>query len=470
MKLPESFTPHKYQLEAIKHTVLHPHGGLFIKPGLGKTASILAAFKILKNNGYVKAMLIVAPLRVATFVWRQEVDKWLEFEQFKCALLHGKDKDALLDKKADIYIINYEGLLWLLPKLTKLKIWPFDWVVFDESSKMKAYNSKRFKALKKLLPKFKRRTILTGTPMPNSYMDLFSLSYIMDCGEALTPYITHFRNEFFYLDINQHKPGEPPDSWAYKLNPGGDIKIQDRIAHLIYTSKGDEFTVDQTPVFNDVYIDLPEKVRKQYKSMERILMAQVTDKTILAANAGVASGKCRQIVNGAMYIDAQGNYEVLHDEKLDALDDLLEELSGDPVLIWFEFKSDLARLLERFPGEVMTAKSPPDIVERWNAKKIPIMYVHHQSAGHGLNLQFGGNTMIWFSLCWSGEDYEQAVARLARQGQKNRVIVHRILARNTIDVAIVTALKIKGANQDDFLAALRDYNLELGTEALLNGS
>lgn len=455
--LPQSYVPHDYQREAIQHLLSTPYAGLFLRPGRGKTSSTLAAFKMLRAAGLVKAALIVAPLRVVKFTWAQEADKWLDFERLKFIILHGPDKDALLAKEADIYLINFEGLLWLLPKLKSLSQWPFDMLVIDESTKMKAYDSKRFKLLKPLLPKFRRRVILTGTPSPNSLMDLFAQSYIMDCGKALGKYITHFRNEFFVLDTSKSKPGEPPNAWAYTLAPGADEKIRKRIEHLVYTSDGPEWAAGQEPLVNDIYIELPAAVRKQYRDMERVLMAQVRAGVVLAANAAVAAGRCRQIASGALYTDDQHSYEVLHDAKLDVVEDLLEELNGTPTLVWYEFKSDLERLQTKFPGAVLTAKSSSDTVDRWNAGEFPIMYVHHQSSAHGLNLQFGGSTMIYFTVPWSSEGYSQGIARLARQGQKSQVTVHRILARRTVDEAIVKTLAQRAEVQTDLLTALREY-------------
>lgn len=457
---PVKFIPKDYQRDAIKHILSTPGCGLFLKPGRGKTSSTLAAWKILRDKGHSKAVLIVAPLRVVKYTWPAEVQKWSDFEDFSVSILHGASKDETFAKaKSDIYLINFEGLLWLLPKLAKLKpsAWPFDMLVVDESTKLKAYDSKRFKLLKKLLPGFKRRLILTGTPTPQSKMDLFAQVYIMDCGKALTPFITHFRNLYFFIDTTHLKPGEPPPVWGYQLKPGADQLINEKIKHLVYTSDGPAYEPGQEPIFNDIYVELPKEARKQYRDMERLLFSQLEAGTILAANAAVASGKCRQIANGHPYVDDQGNYEVVHDEKLEAVDELLEQLTGECVLIWYEYKSDLARLLERFPGEVLTAKSPPDIIERWNARQIPILYVHWQSAAHGLNMQYGGNTMIYFTTPWSGEGFTQGVARLARQGQTEQVIVHRIVARRTVDEAIIKTQSLREANQDNFLEALRAY-------------
>ena len=457
---PAKFIPKDYQRDAIKHILSTPGCGLFLKPGRGKTSSTLKAFKILKEKGMSKAVLIVAPLRVVKYTWPAEVLKWEDFEDLSVTILHGPKKDELLaSERSDIYLINFEGLLWLLPKLAKMKpsAWPFDMLVVDESTKLKAYDSKRFKLLKKLLPGFKRRLILTGTPTPQSKMDLFAQAYIMDCGKALSPFITHFRNLYFFIDTSHLKPGEPPPLWRYQLKPGADQAINEKIKHLVYTSDGPAFEEGQEPIFNDIYIELPKGARKQYRDMEKLLFSQLEAGVVLAANAAVASGKCRQLANGAMYTDDQHNYEVIHDEKLEAVDELLEQLVGECVLIWYEFKSDLARLLERFPGEVLTAKSPPDIIECWNAKQIPILYVHWQSAAHGLNMQYGGNTMIYFTTPWSGEGFTQGVARLARQGQTEQVIVHRIVARRTVDEVVIKTQALREASQNDFLEVLRAY-------------
>ena len=454
---PEAWVPHDYQKEAVQHLLKTPGSGLLLKPGKGKTSSLLAAFKILQGKGLVNAMLIVAPLRVIKFTWQQEAEKWADFEHLKFITLHGPAKDADLKRKADVYLINFEGLLWLLPKLAKLAEWPFQMLVIDESTKLKAYDSKRFKLLKPLLSKFKRRVILTGTPAPNSLMDLFSQMYIVDQGKALGRYITHFRNSFFTLDTSKSKPGEPPNAWNYVLNQGADIEIKERIKHLVYTSDGPEYTLGQEPLINDLYVELPPAAKKQHKNMLKLLMAQVEEGVVLAANAAVAMGKCIQIANGALYTDDQYNYEVLHDGKLDVVEDLLEELSGSPVLIWYHFKSDIARLQAKFPGEVFTAKSKPDIVERWNDGKIPIMYVHPLSAEHVLNLQKPSNTMIFFSIPCSSEGYQQAIARLARQGQKHQVTVHRILSRGTVDESLIRTLARRDANQASLIADLKEF-------------
>ena len=456
---PEKFVPHPYQIDAIKHGLSVAGGGLFLPPGLGKTSSVLMIIKLLFSKQLTKGVLIVSPLRVMKYTWPPEVAKWEDFEHFKLVTLHGAKKDAAFKEKADIYLINFEGLLWLLPKIATLhpSKWPFDMLVIDESTKLKAYDSKRFKKLKPLLGKFRRRLIMTGTPTPNSMMDIFAQAYIMDCGKALTQFITHFRNEFFFLDTSKSKPGEPPNAWDYKIQPGGADRINDRIRHLVYSSNGAGFIKDQTPIFNDVFVELPPAARAQYKTMEKVLFSQLEAGIVLAANAAVASGKCRQIANGHLYTDDKQSYEELHSEKLDAMEDLIEELSGNPCLVWYEFKSDLARLRAKFPGEVLTAKSPDDVVERWNRGETPILYVHWQSAAHGLNLQFGGFNMIYFCVPWSGEGYSQGIARLARQGQKHQVIVHRILARRTIDELIVKTLAKREATQEDFLKELREY-------------
>lgn len=456
---PSKFIPHTYQVEAIKHMLSVPGCGLFMNPGLGKTSSVLAAVKVLLERKLTKGALIVSPLRVMRYTWPAECLKWEDFEHFKISTIHGPKKEEAFKEKADIYLINFEGLLFLLPKIAKLpqSAWPFDTLIVDESTKLKAYNSKRFKLLKPLLGKFRRRIIMTGTPTPNSMMDIFAQAMIMDCGKALTQYITHFRNEYFYLDMSKSKPGEPPNAWDYKIQPGGADRINDRIKHLVYSSNGAGFIKDQTPIFNDVFVELPPAARAQYRTMEKVLFSQLESGIILAANAAVASGKCRQIANGHLYTDDKQSYEELHSEKLDAMEDLIEELSGNPVLVWYEYKSDLARLRAKFPGEVLTAKSPDDVVERWNRGETPILYVHWQSAAHGLNLQFGGFNMIYFCVPWSGEGYSQGIARLARQGQKHQVIVHRILARRTIDELIVKTLAKREATQEDFLKELREY-------------
>jgi len=346
--------------------------------------------------------------------------------------------------------MNYEGLLHLLPDMLAMKQFPYDMLVLDESSKMKSHTSKRFKALKKVLGKFGRRVILTGTPAPNGMMDLFSQCYCMDQGMSLGKFITHFRAEFFHQI--------PFNDYDWFLNKGAEEEIYKRIQHKTLHLSAEDYLKMPQLIETDVFVELPAPAMKQYKSMEKLLMAQVLGGNVVAANAAVASGKCRQIANGFLYDN--GVVSDIHDAKLDAFEDLLEQLDGKPVLVFYEYTQDLERLQAKFPGRHIGGavnQVQIQLLADWNEGKVPLIYAHPMSAGHGLNMQHGGHNIIWFGPSWDMELTEQAVDRLYRQGQLEDVFVYRIMAKGTIDELIAKRLAQKDKLQSDLLSALRDY-------------
>jgi SNF2 family DNA or RNA helicase len=442
--------PHEYQERGIKLLLSKSYCGLFLKPGLGKTSITLAAISALLKKGLVRRVLIVGPLRVIGIVWPAEIELWDDFRHLTYSVLHGKEKDARINDKTDIHLTNYENLASLLTTLKDTKRWPYDMVVFDESSKMKAHGSQRFKAVSKYLGKFSRRVILTGTPAPNGLMDLFSQMYCVDLGRSLGSFITHFRNKYFTKD-----PFQP---YVYLLKPGSKEQIYKAIeSRVMHMSSEDYFKLPLLTETN-IYVDLPPDARAQYKTMEALLFTKIESKVVTAANAAVASGKCRQLANGFMYDD--GTTSLVHSAKLDAFTDLLEELDGKPVIVFYEYEADYHRMNEKHPGEHIGGALTPAqqaLIGRWNEGAVPILYAHPASAGHGLNLQFGGCNIIWFSPTWNCEYFEQAIARLYRQGQKDPVFVYYILARGTIDLAIMQRLAAKDKLQCDLLTALKVY-------------
>jgi SNF2 family DNA or RNA helicase len=442
----ESWTPHEYQLRAIKMMLGQGAVGLFLDPGLGKTSICLAALRVLKRLGYVKKTLIIAPLRPAYSVWPGEVYKWEEFQEFSYVVLHGPEKDSRLWEDVDLYIINPEGLQWLASQKS-LPTW--ECLIVDESTKFKDSGTKRFKALKKLLPTFNRRWILTGTPMPNTLMDLFGQIYILDMGRALGRYVTHFRMEFFQkLGYN---------AWEWRPSPGAFERVVERISALVLQLRAEDYLKMPELVFHNVEVPLPESVLKIYQEVEdEFITVLETEETITAGNAAAAGTKCRQIANGAVYVG--DSFSVVHDEKLDALEDLLEELAGHPVLLLYEFQHDRDRILNRFPycTDVKTGDIA-DIVTRFNAGSIPVLLGHPASMGHGLNLQGSCHHVIWFGITWNFEHYDQAIRRVYRQGQKSVICrVYHLIAKDTLDEKVLKVLGKKERQQGDLLNAISE--------------
>jgi len=442
--------PREYQEHAVKHLVSTQHNGLFADMGTGKTVTTLSALKILKQRNLLRRVLIVAPLRVAKYTWPDEIQKWAHLNDLSYTVVHGAEKNELRHADTDIHLINPEGLLWLLPLLAKDKRFSYDWLIINESSKFKSYSSKRFKLLKPLLGKFARRTILTGTPATNGMMDLFSQMYVVDQGMALGAYITKFRSEFFHQ--------KPFDPYGWYLNDKAEEEIYKRIQHKIMrVAASDYYTLPV--VYQDIPVELPEAALRKYKQMEATLQMQVMKGTITAANAAVASGKCRQIASGFIY-DDQRNATWIHEAKFEALSDLLEELQGKPVLLFYNFVETVERLVMQFGAKVIkgdATEAQREVLSAWNRGEVPLLAAHPASAGHGLNLQDGGHHIVWFDPTYDLEHYLQANARLHRQGQKNTVYVHRLVARGTLEQAIIKRLEGKDKMQSDLLSALRDY-------------
>jgi SNF2 family DNA or RNA helicase len=447
--IPIKFNPHPYQERAIAHLVSPKGGGLFLKPGLGKTSVVLAALKLLKTKKLVRKILILAPLRVAQLTWPDEINKWVDFSDFTYAVLHGSQKDEALRKDVDIHIINYEGLEWLDGKIQAGQAPRFDVLVVDESSRMRNTNGKRYKILKRLLPRFSRRYILTGSPQPKSLLNLFGQIYIADLGASLGKYLTHFRGEFFYQT--------PYDKYSFHPFPDSQARIFERIQHRIFhISDKDHLTLPPRTEL-DIVVEMDKEARAQYKTMEREYFSQLENGVILAANAAVASGKLRQICNGFVYTDSGAVH--IHSAKLEAFEDLVNELQGETAIVVYQFEEDFERMNARCPGVKFTgAKNPEEISENWNVGKIGLLYIHPASAGYGLNLQAGGCNMIWFGATWNYEDYTQTVARIDRQGQTRPTSIYRLITKDTIeDGAMVKTLAEREEGQEKLFSHLRDY-------------
>ena len=446
--------PHEYQKEAVKFLIEHGSGALWLDPGLGKTAIVLSAYRILKSKGLIKKMLVIAPLRPVYGVWPTEAQKWEQFEHYSVGVLHGAQKDKVLQKEHDIYVINFEGLSWLSSKLNG-KPWPFEVLVIDEISYMKNTQTQRFKTLKPLLNKFHRRWGLTGSPAPNSLLDIFGPQYIIDQGATFGPYVSRFRSEYFYPS------GYGGFEW--KIQPDGEKRIHEKLEGKVLRMAALDHLDLPELTYNNIIIELPEEARKIYDDFEKKLTIELAAGEITAVNAAVAVMKGQQIANGGSYLDGDERQTIhIHDAKTDAVVELVEELSGQPCIIGYHFQHDLERLKKVFPdapviGSGIIGDKLDKIIEQWNAGEIPVLLAHPMSAGHGLNLQGSGHAVIWYSLTWSLEVYEQFIRRLWRQGQKNHIVVHHIIANKTIDKAIMLAIKNKDTTQQNLLKAVQEY-------------
>lgn len=418
---------------------------------MSKTAITLAAiFDLTLDSFLIRKVLVIAPLCVASMTWPAEVEKWDDLKELTYAIAIGSERQrkvALL-KRAQVYIINRENVDWLV---TKSGI-PFDYdmVVIDELSSFKAYGSKRFRALRKIRPGVKRIVGLTGTPAANSLIDLWAEIGILDMGQRLGRYITRFRNTYFEPDKRNQQV-----IFSYKPKPGAEEAIYYLISDITISMKNTDYIKLPELVMNEVPVNLSEEEKGYYRSMKEEMVLALKDREIDAANAAALSSKLLQMANGAVY-DGNGGVVRIHDRKLDALEEIIEAANGRPVLIAYWFKHDLERIQGRFSViHLVTA----DSMKRWNEGEIPVAVIHPASAGHGLNLQTGGSTLVWFGLTWSLELYQQTNARLWRQGQKYTVVIHHVITEGTIDEQVMKALGRKDAAQSALIEAVR-VNLE----------
>lgn len=446
------YKPHSYQEYAIKYIEAHPISALLIDMGLGKTSITLTAIRNLLFDSFeVCKVLVIAPLRVAKNTWTDEIKKWEHLNTLTYSLIIGNENERLsaLNKKADIYIINRENVDWLVNK-SGYKF-DFDMVVIDELSSFKNHQSKRFKSLMKVRPLVKRIVGLTGTPSSNGLMDLFAEFKILDMGKRLGYFIGQYRNTYFKPDKMNG-----PIVYSYKPLPNAENAIYEKISDITVSMKANEYLKMPELLTSNYVVELSNSEKNQYDEMKKSLVLEITDGEITASNAASLSNKLCQLSNGAIYDDEQNIVEI-HDRKLDALEDIIESMNGKPLLVAYWYRHDLERIKSGF--SVREIKTSEDISD-WNDGKIPVALIHPASAGHGLNLQNGGSTLIWFGLTWSLELYQQTNARLYRQGQKNTVIIQHIITKGTIDEQILKVLQKKNKTQADLIDAVR-ANLEV---------
>lgn len=414
---------------------------------VSKTVITLSAiFDLILDSFQIRKVLVIAPLRVARDTWPAEIEKWdhLKGLIYSVAIGSEQERKAALLKRADIYIINRENVDWLVNRSGL----PFDYdmVVIDELSSFKSHRAKRFKSLMKVRPKVKRIVGLTGTPSSNGLMDLWAEFRLLDMGQRLGRFIGRYREEYFVPDKRNQQI-----VFSYKPKPGAEEAIYRRISDISISMKNTDYLKLPKLVMNEITVKLSDKEADYYKTLKQELIISLEDKEIDAVNAAALSSKLLQMANGAVY-DEDGGVVQIHDRKLDALEDLIEGANGKPVLIAYWFKHDLQRILKQFPAVKL---DDADSIKRWNEGEIPIAIIHPASAGHGLNLQAGGCTLIWFGFTWSLELYQQTNARLWRQGQKDTVVIHHIIAKDTIDEDVMLALKRKDKTQTALIDAVK---------------
>lgn len=441
------YKPYEYQEYATRFIQTHEVSAIFLDCGMGKSVITLTAIKRLLAKGKARRVLVVAPLRVAQTTWPDEIQKWDHLKGLTYAVAVGSEekRKAALAKKADITIINRENVEWLVAKSGQK--WCYDTVVLDELSSFKSYQAKRFKYLLKVRPFVSRIVGLTGTPASNGLMDLWAEFRVLDLGERLGRYITRYREAYFKPDKRNAQV-----VFSYKPLPGAEERIYEKISDITISMKAKDYLHLPELVFNDVFVKLDEKAERAYAEFKADMVVELKGEEIDAVNAAVLSNKLLQMANGAIYAE-DGKVIRIHDKKLDALEDMLESANGKPVLVAYWFKHDLQRIKERFPlaREIKTAED----IRAWNNGEIAMGLIHPASAGHGLNLQRGGSTIIWFGLTWSLELYQQLNARLYRQGQKETVIIHHILIEGTMDERVLRAVGEKDKTQSALIDAVK---------------
>lgn len=445
------FSPHDYQKHSIEFILNNPYCGLFLDMGLGKTVTTLTAINDLKYDMFeISKTLVIAPLRVAEETWSTEIHKWNHLKHLTISKVLGSESNRkkALRQEADIYIINRENVCWLVAYLDSH--FPFDMIVIDELSSFKSAKSQRFKSLRQIRPNIKRVVGLTGTPAPNGLIDLWPQIYLLDMGARLGKTISSYRENFFV-------PGRSNGHvvFNYKLKDSGEERIYEKISDICMSMKSEDYL--QLPEKIDNYIDInfSDKLKSTYIEFEKTQVLRFMDsEEITAVNAAALTNKLLQFANGCLY-DENLNVKEIHKLKVDALDEIVDTANGKPVLVFYSYRHDLQNInkhLKKYKPRVL--KKAKDI-EDWNKGEVQLLLAHPASAGHGLNLQAGGNIIVWYGHTWSLELYQQANARLHRQGQENRVIVHHLVSKGTMDEDVINALSSKAEGQEALMDAVK---------------
>ncbi|MBM7317803.1 DEAD/DEAH box helicase [Streptococcus suis] len=447
-------TLHNYQVVAKDFIIGHPYAAVILDMGMGKTATTLSAVnELIFDRFEVTKVLVIAPLRVANTVWSDEIEQWAELRHLRYSKIVGtpKQRKVALQKDADIYIVNRENLPWLVAQCSPYFKW--DMVVIDELSSFKSWQSKRFKAFMAMRPYMKRIVGLTGTPSSNGLMDLFAEFKVIDGGERLGRFIGEFRSRYF-------EEGRRNGNIVYEYIPMdyAECQIQDKISDITISMKALDYLDMPELISTKKLVRMSEKEKEKYSQFKKeYVMSELDGLEVTAANAASLTNKLVQLSNGAVYTDDH-TVVALHEQKLDALEDILESANGEPVLVAYWFKHDLARIinrLEKLRVKSRVLKTEEDIRE-WNKGNVPVGLLHPAGAGHGLNLQKGGHNLVWFGLTWSLELYQQTNARLWRQGQEaETVVIQHIVTEGTIDEEILKALENKDAQQERLIEAVK---------------
>lgn len=449
------FKPHAYQQHCINKVIEIAKLGLFLDMGLGKTVTTLTAIRQLKYDRFeVRKVLVIAPKKVAEGTWTREKDKWEHTKILRVSPVLGSQAKRIraLNTPADIYIINRENVCWLVDYYRN--DWPFDMVVIDESSSFKSHTAKRFKALASISSRITRLVELTGTPSPNGLDDLWSQVFLLDGGERLGKRYTQFRERYF----DPGRRGADGMVYDYKAKPGSEQSILERISDICISMKAEDYLQLPDIIYHTVPVVLDPKALKAYQEMERKMVLELPEdeEEISVTSAAALSNKLLQLANGALYDDGHQVHEI-HDCKLEAFTELIESLQGKPALVFYNFQHDKTRILkalEKTKLRIRELKKPRD-EDDWNAGKIDILLAHPASAAYGLNLQQGGNHVIWFGLTWNYELYTQANKRLHRQGQTEKVIIHHLVSTGTRDEDVMQALEKKDDVQNWVMESLK---------------
>lgn len=447
------YEPHEYQKYAAAYIAEHPVAAVLLDMGLGKTSITLTALNDLLFDSFeIHKAIVIAPLRVARDTWPGEIEKWEHLSSLKYSVAVGTEMERLaaLKRQADIYIINRENVQWLVEESGVP--FDFDMVVIDELSSFKNHQSKRFRALMKMRPRVERIVGLTGTPSSNGLMDLWAEFKLLDMGQRLGRFIGQYRTRFFLPDKRNGQV-----IFSYKPLPGAEQQIYRLISDITISMKSTDYLQMPELISTEYAVRLSEPERKRYEKLKEELVLQLPDGDVTAANAAALSGKLSQMANGAVYADS-GETIRIHERKLDALEDIIESMGGKPLLVAYWFQHDLERITERLHKLKIpfSRLDSSESIRRWNAGELPVALIHPVSAGHGLNLQSGGSTLVWFGLTWSLELYQQTVARLWRQGQTaDTVVVQHIITEGTIDGRIMKALSEKDSTQSALIDAVK---------------
>lgn len=448
-----NFKPHNYQKYCINRMIADNNLGLFLDMGLGKTIITLTAINELKYNRFqIRKVLVIAPKKVAEGTWSTEKDKWDHLKLLRISTVLGSEKKRIkaLNTPADIYIINRENVVWLVEYYRNN--WPFDMVVIDEFSSFKSNKAKRFKSLTWVRSHINRFVGLTGTPAPNGLMDLWAEVYLLDGGERLGKTITGYREKYF-------EPNQRSREMIYSYSPkkGANEVIQDKISDICISMKAEDYLELPDIIYDTIPVILDPKAKKAYEELEKQMLLQVDPETVIdVTSAAALTNKLLQLSNGAMYDENREVHEI-HKCKIEAFMELIEKLQGKPALVFYNFKHDLDRIMKALDKTKLRVRVLKNVDDQkaWNNKEVDILLAHPASAAYGLNLQEGGNHVIWFSLNWSLELYQQANKRLHRQGQKEKVIVHHLVSSGTRDTDVMLALESKGEVQDLLLESLK---------------